>query len=94
MGAAPAWRATCRCRLPIGPAPRISTDSPSRSRLRFTARTMHDTGSVSAASSIGVVSATGTIWLAGTRTYSARPPSTWMPICTIAGQFMISFLRQ
>src|SRR5882724_888017 len=77
---APPARSTCRARSPSVPAPTIAADSPVAGLPRFTARTTTASGSTSSSASRSAPAEVGRQHRAGTRTSSAKPPSTLMPI--------------
>ena len=78
----------------MGPAPMISTASPGASRARSKDAYTQENGSASAASPKESPSGMGQTlpWAtaaAGTRTYSANPPSTWMPMAWSFAQWWV-----
>ena len=78
--AAPIIRAHWAAISPIGPAPKMTTVSPtSVPPARLTACNATAAGSVIEAASIETPSGTGTRFFGGTETYSANPPSRREP---------------
>ena len=78
MWRAPAWRDTAHAICPIGPAPVISTSSPTRSNDSAVCTAL-PSGSRIAAMASGTESGIGYALRAGITTYSAKPPSRWIP---------------
>ena len=86
--------ATWSAMSPTAPSPTTATGSPGATCALRIARTATSVVSIRAASSSAIASGRGTHWRAGTRTYSARPPSPWRPIVAQSRQSASSPRRQ
>ena len=81
---APTWRATAAAMMPMGPAPVISTSSPTRSKLSAVCTALPK-GSRIAPMSSDIPSGKGTTLKAGRRRYCPKAPFSFTPMPRVAG---------
>ncbi len=90
---APTWRQTAAAMMPIGPAPVMSTSSPTRSKERAVCTALPN-GSKMAARSSGMLSGSLKALKAGITRYSAKEPGRLTPTPMVLRQRWVRPARQ